>query len=558
MRELYHLTCPAQCGFRSRRGRPAWSPAKWATNAQNTRTAGAFGGPPAGGRGEDAVHEVREVTRSEVLTEGDSLTVMSAKKGRSSAAGKKKETEGFASREGLTAVAAFSKSRPSDVTPLFVVLESDYRTWLESAPEHLRLWLSGIDFKPSPGASAILPGDSGPEAAVVVVSTPTNHWEYAGLPKILPARVYDAEPDLETDIANALCLGWALGSYRYERYKGKKTSRARLVWPEAAQQARVLAISEAIYFARDLITTPASDMGPEELADEAKRLAKHHGARFAVTVGDDLLEEDYPMIHAVGRASSRAPRLVDISWGKSSSPLITLVGKGVCFDTGGLDLKPAQYMLLMKKDMGGAALVLALGHAIMSLGLPLRLRILVPAVENSVSGNALRPLDVLTSRAKKTVEVGDTDAEGRLVLADALFEAAGEKPTFLMCAATLTGAARVALGTSMPAIFANKTETWQELERSSQRAFDPLWRLPLYEPYRKKLESKVADLSSTGDQYGGAITAALFLREFVGQSLDWVHMDTMAYNIEASPGRPVGGEAQGLLALLGLVEGRLG
>ena len=481
---------------------------------------------------------------------------MSAKKGRSRASGKKKETAGFTSRDGLPVAAAFAKLRPDDATPLFVVLESDYRTWLESAPEHLRSWLSGIDFKPSAGSSAILPGDSGPEAAVVVVSTPTNPWEFASLPKALPARLYDAEPDLEADVAGALCLGWALGSYRYERYKAKKTNRARLVWPEAADQTRVLALAEAICFARDLVTTPASDMGPEELANEAKRLAKHHGARFSVIVGDDLLEEDYPMVHAVGRASSRAPRLIDIGWGKASAPLVTLVGKGVCFDTGGLDLKPAQYMLLMKKDMGGAALVLGLAHAIMSLNLPLRLRVLVPAVENSVSGNALRPLDVLTSRAKKTVEIGDTDAEGRLVLADALCEAAREKPGLVVCAATLTGAARVALGTSMPAIFANKTATWQELERYSLRSFDPLWRLPLYEPYRKKLESKVADLSSTGDQYGGAITAALFLREFVGPDLDWVHMDTMGYNLEASPGKPVGGEAQGLLALLGLVEGR--
>lgn len=487
---------------------------------------------------------------------GGTLLWMSAKKRRAQTGGKK-ESNGFGSRSGLVAGAAFSKTRPSDVTPLFVVLERDYKTWLESAPPHLRSWLSGLDFKPTAGASALLPGDSGPEAAVVVVGTPTNPWEFANLPKVLPARLYDAEPDLESDVAHALCLGWALGSYRFERYKTRKSNRAQLVWPEATDKARLLAIAEAYYFARDLITTPASDMGPVELADEAKRLAKHHGARFSVTVGEELLEQDYPMVHAVGRASTREPRLIDMTWGKISHPLVTLVGKGVCFDTGGLDLKPAQYMLLMKKDMGGAALVLGLAHTIMSLQLPVRLRVLVPAVENSVSGNALRPLDVLTSRAKKTVEVGDTDAEGRLILADALFEAAQEKPSLLVCAATLTGAARVALGTAMPAIFANHTPTWQELERSSAAAFDPVWRLPLYEPYKKKLESKVADLSSTGDQYGGAITAALFLREFVGTSVDWVHMDTMGYNLEANPGRPVGGEAHGLMALLGLIEARL-
>ena len=501
----------------------------------------------------------RAVAGSAGRAEGDTLAPMSAKKGRARNSGKKEKQEGagFTSRGGIPARDAFSKQRPSDVTPLFVVTEKDYRTWLESAPPHIRLWLTGVDFKPSAGASAVLPGDSGPEAAVVVISTPNSPFDFANLPKVLPARVYDAEPDLEADVASALVLGWALGSYRFERYKTKKTSRARLVWPEAADEVRSLAIAEAFYFARDLITTPASDMGPAELAQEAKRLAKHHGAHFSCIEGDDLLAEDYPMVHAVGRASTRAPRLIDITWGKASAPLVTLVGKGVCFDTGGLDLKPAQYMLLMKKDMGGAALVLGLAHAIMSQKLPLRLRVLIPAVENSVSGDAMRPLDVLTSRSKKTVEVGDTDAEGRLILADALFEAAQEKPSLLVCAATLTGAARVALGTSMPAIFANKGQTWNELERASIASFDPVWRLPLYDPYKKKLESKVADLSSTGDQYGGAITAALFLREFVGASVDWVHMDTMGYNLEAAPGRPVGGEAQGLLALLGLVEGRV-
>jgi len=481
---------------------------------------------------------------------------MSAKKRRARVAGKK-DTQGFGSRFGLVAAETFSKVRPSDTIPLFVVLEGDYRTWLESAPAHLRAWLTGVDFKPSAGASAVLPGEDGPEAAVVVVGTPTNPWEFANLPKALPAKLYDAEPDLEADVALALCVGWALGAYRFERYKTKKTARARLVWPEAAEQTRVLAVAEAFYLARDLITTPASDMGPEELADEAKRVSKHHGARYSTIVGDALLEEDYPLVHAVGRASVRAPRLIELAWGKTTHPLVTLVGKGVCFDTGGLDLKPAQYMLLMKKDMGGAALVLGLAHVIMSLNLPVRLRVLIPAVENSVAGNAMRPLDVIVSRSKKSIEIGDTDAEGRLILADALYEAAREQPSLLVCAATLTGAARAALGTAMPASFANETQTREALEKSSQKAFDPLWRLPLYEPYKKKLESKVADLSSTGDQYGGAITAALFLREFVGPGLDWVHMDTMGYNVEATPGRPIGGEAQGLLALLGLIEGRL-
>lgn len=434
--------------------------------------------------------------------------------------------------------------------------EADYAGWLKSAPLHISSWLDGLSFKPRTGASAVLPGEVGPAAAVVVISSANSPWDFAALPRSLPPGLYDAEPDLEADVADALCLGWALGCYRFERYKSKKTDRPRLVWPALASRARVLAEAEAFSFARDLITTPASDMGPEELASEAKRLARHHGARVRIVEGDQLLAANYPLVHAVGRASVRAPRLIDISWGKATHPKITLVGKGVCFDTGGLDLKPAQYMLLMKKDMGGAALVLALAHIVMSLALPVRLRVLVPAVENSVAGNAIRPLDVVKARSGLTVEIGDTDAEGRLVLADALAEAVTEKPDLLLCAATLTGAARVALGTSMPAVFTNRGETWQELEKIAEARFDPLWRLPLFEPYRKKLESKVADLSSTGDQYGGAITAALFLREFVGKTLDWVHVDTMGYNLEATPGKPIGGEAQGLLALVGLIEAR--
>ncbi len=449
--------------------------------------------------------------------------------------------------------------RPGEpAIPLFVVQKEDYDGFLASAPARLASWLKAIAFRPGAGRSALLPGDQGPLAALVVVETATCPWDYADLPRALPAGVYDAEPDLDRDTAEALCLGWALGCYRFERYKRKKSTRPQLVWPEEARRERMLAVVEAIYLVRDLITTPASDMGPADLAEEAKRVARRHGAKVGLTVGDALIEQNYPMIHAVGRASERAPLLIDLRWGKRSAPRLTLVGKGVCFDTGGLDLKPAQYMQLMKKDMGGGALVLGLAHAIMSLQLPLQLRVLIPAVENSVSGNAMRPLDVLQTRQGLTVEVGDTDAEGRLVLADALTEAVSEKPDLLIDAATLTGAARVALGASLPAIFANRAETGQELEAAAERTFDPLWRLPLHDAYRRKLDSRVADISSTGDALGGAITAALFLREFATKDVDWVHMDTMAYNTDPLPGRPRGGEALGLRALLTFIEARFG
>ncbi|MGH6959389.1 MAG: leucyl aminopeptidase family protein, partial [Dongiaceae bacterium] len=314
--------------------------------------------------------------------------------------------------------------------------------------------------------------------------------------------------------------------------------------------------ARAVFLVRDLVNTPAEDMGPAELAAAAEGVARAAGARLKVVVGDALLKANYPMVHAVGRASARAPRLIDLRWG-DRGPRIALVGKGVCFDSGGLDLKPSSNMLLMKKDMGGAAHVLALAQMIMATGLPVRLRVLVPAVENSVSGNAFRPLDVLRSRKGLTVEVGNTDAEGRLILADALAEACTEKPDLLVDCATLTGAARVALGTDLPALFANDDATAEALLRHGQAEDDPLWRLPLHRPYRKQLDSKVADINNvSAGAYGGAITAALFLAEFVEPAVPWVHIDMMAWNVSARPGRPEGGEAVALRALYALIAER--
>ncbi len=460
---------------------------------------------------------------------------------------------------GFNPSSCFLKSAKKGTLPLFIVTVADYPTWLESAPALTRTWLATRKFKPKPGACALLPSLDGVEGAVVTVGDAERLWDYASLSRTLPPGSYDAEPDLSAEVAKALCLGFALGSYQFNRYKKKERSLATLVWPEQADRPKVLALAEGICLCRDMINTPASDMGPAELESEALRLAKTHGAQLKVIEGDALLKKSYPMIHAVGRASSRAPRLLDMVWGKAKHPKITLVGKGVCFDTGGLDLKPPQYMKLMKKDMGGAALVLGLAHALMSQKLPVRLRVLVPAVENSVSGNAMRPLDVLSSRKGFSVEVGDTDAEGRLILADALFAADEEAPDLLIDAATLTGAARVALGTALPAIFGHSDVTWAALERSSRITHDPLWRMPLHVQYRSKLDSKVADLCNiSSDGYAGAITAALFLREFITKERDWIHMDTMGYNLEARPGRPTGGEALGLLAFEHMLSERYG
>jgi leucyl aminopeptidase len=351
-----------------------------------------------------------------------------------------------------------------------------------------------------------------------------------------------------------------LGAWRFERYRSKKgKSGPRIVWPQGADKARATAMIEAISVARDLITTPSSDMGPAELAAAAQDLARKHKAKIRVIVGDDLLKQNYPMIHAVGRASSRAPRLIDLTWGRDGDPKVTLVGKGVCFDTGGLDLKPSSGMLMMKKDMGGAATVMAVASMVMAARLPVRLRLLVPAVENSVSGNAFRPMDVVPTRKGITVEIGNTDAEGRLILCDALHEGASEKPIMMVDCATLTGAARVALGTDLPALFCNDDALADELIAAGKQVADPMWRLPLFAGYRRMLDSKVADINNApGAAFGGAITAALYLKEFVPDDVPWAHFDMMAWNNASRPGRPEGGEAQAARAIFAAIEKRIG
>jgi leucyl aminopeptidase len=375
----------------------------------------------------------------------------------------------------------------------------------------------------------------------------------------LPAgtwRLGDPSPVSATDASVAI----GLGTWRFERYKAKKGKPGpKIVWPDGADKARATAMIDSICLARDLITTPSSDMGPAELAEAARTLAKAHDAKIKVIVGDDLLKQNFPMIHAVGRASTRAPRLIDLTWGKDSDPKVTLVGKGVCFDTGGLDLKPATGMLNMKKDMGGAATMMAVAGMVMACKLPVRLRLLVPAVENSVSGNAFRPLDVVPTRKGINVEIGNTDAEGRLILCDALHEGASEKPTMMVDCATLTGAARVSLGTDLPALFCNNDALANGLIGSGTEVDDPMWRMPLWRPYRRLLDSKVADINNvSGGTFGGAITAALYLQEFVPDDVPWAHFDMMAWNNTTRPGRPEGGEAQAARAIFATIEKRIG
>jgi len=448
--------------------------------------------------------------------------------------------------------------------PIVALAKSEFPVWFDKAAERERNWLTSIGFSAEPGKYALVPGEAGRLARVLVglgegADAEGRMWALAGLPAALPEATYrlDAVP-AGTDPTN-LALGWALATYAFTRYSSKPRSAAALVWPEGADRGRVERLAAAVFLARDLANTPAGDLGPEELAGEAIRVAKAAGARHRVIVGADLLTENYPTIHAVGRASVRAPRLVDIVWGDPAAPKVTLVGKGVCFDTGGLDLKTASGMRLMKKDMAGAAIVLGLAQAIMDAGLRVRLRVLLPCVENAVSGNAMRPLDIVRTRKGLTVEIGNTDAEGRLILCDALAEASTEKPELLIDMATLTGAARVALGPELAALFCNDETLAKGLLAAAAAEEDPMWRMPLWHPYRKMIDSKVADVNNVSESpHAGAVTAALYLQEFVDRGTPWAHLDVMAWNPQSRPGRPEGAEATALRALYAHIAEKFG
>lgn len=453
-------------------------------------------------------------------------------------------------------LACFTTSAPH-ARQIYVFTPDECTKWLANQEQMVQTWVANSGYKNEAGNVAIVPDQSGQIAFIICCSTDKNNlWSVASLSTQLPPGVYQ--------FANAgdhlphFAMAWGLGAYQFTRYKKANREPLKLVVPHD-QLAFIENQVASIYDVRDLINTPTEDMGPSELAKFTAALAKTHQAEYREIVGDELLEQNYPVIHAVGRACDDAPRLLDMRWGKQDHPKVTLVGKGVCFDTGGLDLKTAPYMLLMKKDMGGAAHVLGLARMIMQANLPVRLRVLIPAVENSVSGNAYRPGDVLTSRKGLTIEIGNTDAEGRLVLADALTEAVSESPDLIIDMATLTGAARVAVGTEIAAVFANNSEVVNAVMAKGEVLQDPIWRLPLFSAYRESLNSSIADINNSGaDSYAGAITAALFLKEFVPDNIPWLHFDIMAWNLRSKPGRPVGGEAMALRALFAYLSERFG
>ncbi len=430
---------------------------------------------------------------------------------------------------------------------------------LKHFPLATRRWIRGNGFEATPGTHLLLPDPKGGVAQVLAGVDPGDPlWSMGALPQLLPVGDYRIEFAEGSSQAKLTELGFALGAYRFLRYRPRVRSLPQLV-VEPARLTELLPLWRAVSRVRDLVNTPTEDLGPVELGDEVRQLAQAYDGQFREWVGEKLLKGGFPSIHAVGRASHRAPRLLQLAWGKTRDPKLVLIGKGVCFDTGGLNLKPSGSMRWMKKDMGGAAQALALAELVMQARLPVRLTLLIPAVENVVAGNAYRPGEVLTTRAGHTVEVDNTDAEGRLVLCDALAYAVEQKPDLILDFATLTGAARVALGPDLPALFSNRDALAKTLLAMAGLEHDPLWRLPLWQPYRVMLDSYLADIANSGvSRHAGAITAALFLQAFVPDSVPWMHMDLYAWNDSERPGRPRGGEAQGLRACFAFLQQKYG
>jgi leucyl aminopeptidase len=438
--------------------------------------------------------------------------------------------------------------------PLWLVYEDELEAWRLAQPSFTQHWIGEQNFKAEKHRLALLPDASGTLTGAVCGlgkrQGELSMWHAAGLAERLPARVFHLAQAWGAGDATQISLGFAYGCYRFDRYRQSKHELARLIPPATADQAFVTHAAEALRMARDWINTPAGDFGPAEFSAAVQQVAQRQGAAFKEWVGEELLAANFPAIHAVGRASIQPPRLLELRWspaGGESLPCVTLVGKGVCFDSGGLDIKPSAGMALMKKDMGGAAVALGLAHLLMSAKLRARLRLLIPAVENAISGNAYRPGDVLMTRKGLTVEVGNTDAEGRLVLCDALALADVERPDLLIDFATLTGAARVALGPELPALFGSDERTVQELARCAAAEHDPLWPMPLWAGYDDELSSKIADLNNVAASgFAGAIFGALFLNRFVTETPRWLHLDLYAWNPKDRPGRSVGAEAQAL------------
>jgi leucyl aminopeptidase len=457
-----------------------------------------------------------------------------------------------------------AKPRKGSV-PIHVVDRERLATTLAALEPAGRAWVQALGFSGSPDTHVLVPGADGRPASVLAgVRSGADPFALASLPKALPAGAYHLAPVPEGGVAlddGTAALSWELGGYTFDLFKPARREPAELTLPSTDEARRALIVAEAMAATRDLVNTPAEQLGPGALAEAVRLVAQQHGAKFCQVVGDELLAQNFPAIHAVGRAadaaSGRAPRLIELTWGRPKHPLVTIVGKGVCFDSGGLDIKSADGMRLMKKDMGGAAHALGLAQLVMALELPLRVQLLIPAVENAIAGNAFRPGDVFKTRKGLHIEIGNTDAEGRVILCDALAYAAEGHPELIIDLATLTGAARVALGPQLPALFCRRMDTARELVDLGLALDDPLWHMPLWAPYKGGIESSIGDIVNTGrNAMAGAINAALFLEHFVPEQQDWLHIDLFAWNDAARPGRPVGGEAQTLRTLLAYLEKR--
>ena len=445
-------------------------------------------------------------------------------------------------------------------TPIELITTADFDNWLSGQDAATRAWLDAVDFTAKPGDHCLIPGPAGVVKIAVGFDPDRPLWACAGAAINAPPGRYALTGPVPDDAMAEITLGWALAQYEFTKYKRPKTRGTRvLVVTEPSAWNAQQHLLAGIALTRNLINTPAGDMMPGDLSIALQALSESFGAEFRETVGDALLSENFPAIHAVGRASANAPRLLDLTWGRADAPKVTLVGKGVCFDSGGLDIKPASGMRLMKKDMGGAAHVIGLARALMGANVDIRLRVLVPAVENAISGNAYRPGDIVPTRAGLAVEIDNTDAEGRVILSDALTEASAESPEVLLDFATLTGAARIALGTELPAMFCNNDTLAEALTENGLSNEDPVWRMPLFTPYRELIESKVGDIvNGTGQPHGGAITAALFLECFVPENIPWAHFDIMAWNNRTRPGRPEGGEAMTIRGIFAMLSTRYG
>ena len=449
-------------------------------------------------------------------------------------------------------------SKTHKAIPLVILSKAQLAGKLKTAPARVRAAVKAQGFDAAALSFVSVPKESGDIAAIWVGAPAVGGDPFAlgGLASKLPAGHYRFE-GANSDAA-LMALGWCLELYKYDPFRKIEPRAITLQCPASVDRAAVIEAANASFWVRDMINTPANLFGPDELEAEAKQLAKQHKASFKV-IKDKALAKEFPLIDVVGAASTRPPRLIDFSWGRVSAPKVTLVGKGVCFDTGGLDIKPSSGMLLMKKDMGGAANVLGLAKLIMSAKLPIRLRVLIPAVENSIAGQAFRPGDVFKTRKGLTVEIGNTDAEGRLILCEALALADEEKPDLLIDMATLTGAARVALGPDLPPFYTDDAVTAADLMKHATEQNDPLWQLPLWQPYYSMIETPIADLNNAGaGGFAGSITAALFLKRFVERAKTYVHFDIFGWVPTAKAGRPKGGEAQGMRALFAMIAERYG